>query len=259
MSFPTDYRHPELAGKEGRFKVLISEIKAKKLPEIDDDFAKSLGEGYETLTALKNSIQDRLRQQAEADARNRLADKAVEELLACSKLEFPSILVDVEVERMIQERKDRLAQSQISLERYLAEMGKSEDEVKAELRPRALEQVRQWLALNKLAEAEKIEVSPDEIDAEAEAIVARSQANAEVLQQALAREGSRDTLRRILLTRKTLGRLVSIVTEGTVAYPGGEPSLPDATSPVDTESAGESNPVETAVETQPVAQTPENE
>ena len=248
LAYPADHQRKELAGKEGSFKVLVKEIKAKQLPELNDDFAKSLGEGYETLVALKEAISLQLLEQAETDAKRRLADGAVEEVLAGSRLEFPTILVDAEVERMLQARSERLAQSGIPWERYLQEVKRSEEELRAELRPEATEQVERWLVLNRLAEVERIEVLPEEIDAEVSAILARAQPNAQSLEQAFTNESSRETLRRVILTRKTLARLVNIVTEGAVEYPVIQPLLPDVTTSLEPVSSSEPDAQEPVAE-----------
>ena len=150
LSFPDDYELNQFAGKECQFKVLVSEIKEKSLPELDDEFAKSLGQGFETLESLHQRVASNLKAMAEESEKRRLEEKAIEALVEQSKVDFPPVLVEHEIDRLIRER-------EASLEGRIQDRGKSVEELKEALRPLAVNRITHALILGKVAEEEKIE------------------------------------------------------------------------------------------------------
>ncbi|GAG04324.1 unnamed protein product, partial [marine sediment metagenome] len=134
-------------------------------------------------------------------------------LLARAELDYPPVLVEREVDRLLQEQAGP-AQQGGDLERYLQRVGKSEEELRAELRPPAEERVRRSLVLSQVAEAENITVGDAEVEAEVERLVAGAGEQADEARRLFASEQGRDALRRSLLTRKTLERLVDIASTG---------------------------------------------
>ncbi|MEE8470127.1 MAG: trigger factor [Dehalococcoidia bacterium] len=207
LTLPPD--RGEYGGQECSFKVRVSEVKQKNLPEVDDEFAKSLGQGLETVDALKERIAADLRARKEAEARSNLEEKAVNALVDLASLEFPDIMVQQEIDHLITERKRYLGDHN-GLENYLNSVGKTEEEFRDEMRPIAERIVVRSLALQKFAELHGIEVGAAEIDAEVEHI--REHSSDERVRKLLDSRSTRESLGRNLFIRKAIGRLVEMVT-----------------------------------------------
>ncbi|MBE0415309.1 MAG: trigger factor [Dehalococcoidia bacterium] len=210
ISFPADYETSELAGKECLFKVLISEIKEKKLPELNDEFAKSLGEGFESMDSLRERVTSNLRLMAEEEARRRYEGKVIDAVVELTQVEFPPILVENDIDQLIAGQERLLRDNRMSLEDYLRSRKKTAEKLREELRPLATRQVTQSLVLTKVAEAERIEVSEEEIDGEIEAMAQGVGEKGEELRKMFNSPAARQSLEEMLLTRKTVKRLVEI-------------------------------------------------
>jgi trigger factor len=213
---PADFADQRVAGKTARYRVVIHEIKEEKLPALDDSFARQVGEGFPSLSALRERIESDIRQVEEEAALHRYHDQVLAVLEERATLEFPPVLVEREVERLLRDeqvasggRAGRAAAGP-DVERYLRVQGKSEEELRQELRPLAVERVRRSLILTQVAEAENIDVSDAEIDQEVERLVSSAGPQAEEVRRLFADVDSRDALRRRLLARRTLDRLVDI-------------------------------------------------
>jgi len=206
----------ELTGQDCSFKVLVNEIKQKNLPDLDDEFAKSLGRGIETIDALREKVFADIKSEKERMERRRLEDKAIEALVAISRLEYPDILVQNEIEQLIDERKQYLGERD-SLENYLKNAKKTEEEFRNELKPKAEDIIKRSLVLEKLGEVEKIEVSDAEVDAEVERIA--QQSADERVRQVFSSQSGRESLRRNIYMRKIIDRLAEIATKGEETTP----------------------------------------
>ena len=165
VKFPEEYGAKELAGKDATFKVKLHEIKTKELPEIDDEFAKDVSE-FDTLDELKADIKakalERKVKSADDDVENQIIDKLNEGL----KAEIPEAMFRSRVEQSIKDFDYRLQMQGMNLETYMQYMGGSVDALKENFRPQAERQVKIRLALEKIVELEKIEVSAEELDKE---------------------------------------------------------------------------------------------
>lgn len=221
LALPED--RGELSGKECSFTVVINEIKAKNLAELDDEFVKSLGQDLETLDALKEKIASDIRSRKEAEARSRLEDSAVEALVGLSVLEYPDILVENEISALMDER-ERYFGDKEKLQAYLKGIKKTEEELRNELRPGAERIIRRSLVIHKFADAETIEVSPAEVDAEVESMLQNT--TGEAVRKVIDSPTTRETIRRNLHTRKSVDRLIEIATGSAVSQVGEGQSAP---------------------------------
>ena len=201
-----------VAGKTVRYRVLVREIKQEKLPAVDDAFARQVGEGFPSLAALRDRILSDLQRQAEEEALHRYHDRILEALEVQAHVEFPPVLVEREIDRLLREQQRALAQER-DPGRYVQEAGKTEGEWRQELRPQALERVRRSLMLTQVAEVENIEVGDGEIEEEVERTAAAAGPQKEQVRTLFTRPEGRDAIRRSLLTRKTLARLVEIASQ----------------------------------------------
>ena len=199
----------DYGGQECNFKVLVNEIKQKNLPELDDEFAKSLGQGLETLGALKEKIAADLKSRKEWEARNNLEERAIKALVDLAKVDFPDIMVQQEIDHLIAEREQHSGDRE-SLESYLNSVKKTEEEFRNELRPMAERIVIRSLVLQRFAELEGVEVSAADIEAEVEQM--KQHASDEGVRQLLDSPSARESLGRNMFIRKAIDRLFEIAT-----------------------------------------------
>lgn len=217
----------DFAGKQCDFVVNITETKEEILPELNDEFAKAVGEGFETVDALRQRIHADI-ERAEAQQRdNRYHDEILTQLVERATIEFPPVMLDVEVDRLVHEHARQMGEEH-NMESYLASIGKTSEEVREELRPIADTRLRRSLVLSQLTGAENIEAAAEEIEAEIDKMTASAGEQGAQLRQLFDSENGRDTIRRNLLTRKTLARLVEIATQdgGVAAATGANAGKP---------------------------------
>jgi len=207
LQFPSDYPREELAGKEAWFKVKVGEIKQEILPELDDDFAKEINPDFATLDSLREKVSSDLKLRAEEKTRVDFEERVIDAVVDLSEVEFPPILVEAEINQILNQRFQRGNQE---LEEYLRNINKTEEELHEELHPLATKRVTRSLVLGKVAEEEKIEVSESEIDAEIENMTKNATENRDELERVLNTPQSRQSIEQILITRKTVQRLVEI-------------------------------------------------
>jgi len=205
LTIPDDYPIKEMCGKEGAFKVTVTEIKEKELPELDDKLARS--GGYENLADMRKKVAADLKAKAEAKNRSELGQKALNALVEISEVSYPPILEDEEITGILRDEAQRLGFRE--LEDYLKKTNKPEEELKQELRPIAQKRLTQGLVLGKLAEEEKIEISSSEIDNKVDEI-ANSAEDKENARQFLSLPQVRQSIAQSLLTQKTMDRLLQI-------------------------------------------------
>ena len=163
VKFPEEYFSKELAGKDAVFKVKLHEIKKKELPELDDEFAKDVSE-FDTLKELKADIKAKKEKQNEEKTKYETQDAVIKALCEKTKVEIPSGMVEMEVENMLKDFEQRLAYQGLNLEQYFKMMGKTEEEVKKEYEPQAIEGIKSRLALEAVIKAEKIEATDKEVE-----------------------------------------------------------------------------------------------
>jgi len=205
LTIPDDYPIKEMCGKEGAFKVTVTEIKEKQLPELDDELAQ--GAGCDNLADMRKKVAADLR--AKAEARNRLESKqkALDALVEISEVNYPPILEDEEITGLLRDEAQRLGFRELA--DYLKKTSKTEEELKQELRPIAKKRLIQGLVLGKLAEEEKIEISSSEVDNKVDEI-ANDAEDKENARQFLSLPQVRQSIEQSLLTQKTMDRLLQI-------------------------------------------------
>ncbi|MBI4218714.1 MAG: trigger factor [Chloroflexi bacterium] len=209
LKLPDNFRDKEAAGKDARFQVAIAGVKAKNLPALDDEFAKSIGEGAETVEQLRAKVRGELDARAAAEHRNRLEQKALDAIIDATKFEIPPLMVDHETEHILVDQQEALARYRLSFRDYMQSVGKTGDQVVTETRDSALKRVKRALALQELVKAEGVTAADEEIDAE----LAKMRAAARTPQEVTGLQGeqTRNNVRSILLRQKALDRLIEIV------------------------------------------------
>lgn len=205
VTFPKDYHAEELKGKEATFKVKIHEIKQKQLPELDDEFAKDTDEDVETFAALKDKIKARLIEHKESDAKSSKRESVVEQASENAEIDIPEVMVTNEQDNMVKEFEQRLQQQGINLETYTKLTGTDESALRDQMKDDAEKRVRTNLTLEAVADAEKIEVSEDEINEELQKMADSYKIKVDQLKKAL---GSTKLVEGDLRLRKALDLLV---------------------------------------------------
>ncbi|MBS2969916.1 trigger factor [Metabacillus sp. KIGAM252] len=205
VTFPEEYHAEDLAGKAATFKVKIHEIKAKELPELDDEFAKDVDEEVETLEALKAKTKERLQETRKTEAENKLRDALVEKAAENAEVEIPQVMIDSEVERMMKEFEQRLQMQGMNLELYFQFSGQDEEALKQQMNEDAAKRVKFNLTLEAVASAESLEVTDAEVEEELSKMAEMYNMPVDSIKQAL---GSTDAVKEDLKIRKAIDFLV---------------------------------------------------
>ncbi|MCI6068247.1 MAG: trigger factor [Galactobacillus timonensis] len=167
LTFPEDYYHEDLRGASVVFKVHVNEVKHEVLPELDDDFAKDVNApGVENVEDLKKLVKDRLASSKKSKAEDEAEEKLIDQLIAAEKVDLPEVMIDNEVEDMVSNRENYFKQQGLTLDMYLKYTGSDLDAFKKSLRPDAERTVRMRLALEKIAELEKLEPTDEDYEKE---------------------------------------------------------------------------------------------
>lgn len=201
-----------IAGKQAKIHALVKEVKEERLPEPNDEFAKEVGEGFDSIDALMTRLRDDIREKLEANAEDAYREQALAALVeGATALEFPPVLVERELDHFIQEQVRSIG---LEKEKYFELIKRSEAEVRDDMRESATERVKRSLALSKLSVDEDIQVLDTEIDDEIEKLVSQATAGNEEqaarYRQIFQSPEAKSSLARSLLTRKTMDKLIEI-------------------------------------------------
>ncbi|KIN28828.1 MULTISPECIES: trigger factor [Bacillus] len=205
VTFPEEYHAEELAGKPAVFKVKIHEIKAKELPDLDDEFAKDIDEEVETLAELTEKTKKRLEEAKENEADAKLREELVLKASENAEIDVPQAMVDTELDRMLKEFEQRLQMQGMNLELYTQFSGQDEAALKEQMKEDAEKRVKSNLTLEAIAKAENLEVSDEEVDAELTKMAEAYNMPVENIKQAI---GSTDAMKEDLKVRKAIDFLV---------------------------------------------------
>ena len=163
VKFPEEYFSKDLAGKDAVFKVKLHEIKKKELPALDDEFAKDVSE-FDTLDELKKSIREKIETQNAERVKYETQDAVIKAVCENTKVDIPSGMIELETDNMLKDIETRLSYQGLKLDQYFKMMGKTEEEVRKEYEPQAIEAIKSRLTLEAVIAKEKIVASDEEID-----------------------------------------------------------------------------------------------
>ena len=167
VTFPEEYGAEELAGQDVVFKVVVHEVKEKRVPELDDEFAKDVDDEVETLDELKDKIRQQLEKSKDQAATEATDDEAIQKAVENAEVpEIPEAMIDEEVDRQFNLFINNLQQQGISKDQYMSMIGTSEQELRNQFRNEAGFNVKTNLVLEAIAKAENIDVTTEDIDAE---------------------------------------------------------------------------------------------
>ena len=205
ISFPDDYGAPELAGREAEFAVTVKEVKAKDLPELDDDLAAEAG--FDTLDELREDIRERLSEAQTAQIDAEFREAALDSAVAAATIDLPEALIDARARELWEQMAHTLSHQGIPKETYLQIAGKSEDEVIADNRESAGRDLRREAVLAAVVEAEGIEATDEELLESLERAAAADSTSPKKLLDRLRSSGRIDSLRDELAQRKAIDHI----------------------------------------------------
>ena len=159
---PSDVKDKKIADKEIKYKVKIIEIKEKELPELNEDFIKTVG-NYKTLDDFKKDIKDKLEKQIETVNKNNYERKLFEKITEVCEVKVPKVLIEREVEYMMKSLEDDLKSKDLSLQDYYKSIKTDEEKVKKEYEIVAEKRIKQELVLDKISQVENIQVTEKEV------------------------------------------------------------------------------------------------
>ncbi len=187
VTFPEEYQEKSLAGKDAVFACDIKKVEVKELPELDDEFAQDVSE-FDTLEEYRTSVLDTLKKRKEEEKKRTIEDAAVEKVIDNAEMEIPDAMIDTQARQLMDEFTSRLQMQGLSMEQYFQFTGQSFDMMMEESKPQALKQIQTRLVLEKIVEAENIQVSDEELDSEIEKMAASYRMEADKMKESLNEE-----------------------------------------------------------------------
>lgn len=172
LEFPKEYHEKSLAGKPAVFEVKLKLVQERRTPEIDDAFAKSLGK-FDTLDALKKSLEEGMVEEKEKQLKEEKRAKMVEELSKHAVVELPEVLIDEEVKKMMGEFEMQLQGMGMEMDNYFEHMKKSREDMEKDWRPQAEKRIIAALSLEQVAKEKEVEIPSEEIEAEMNKVLAQ--------------------------------------------------------------------------------------
>lgn len=165
VTFPEEYHAEDLKGKEAVFKCTVHEIKAKELPEIDDEFAAEVSE-FDTLEEYKADLKAKIKEQKEAEGKTKQEDSVVEQAVKNAEYEIPDAMIETQAMQMADDFAQRIQSQGLTMEQYFQFTGMTAEKMLEELRPQAVKRIETRLVLEAIAKAENIEISDEKLDEE---------------------------------------------------------------------------------------------
>ena len=210
LIMPPDHRIKEFAGKECFFKVAVTEVKEKQLPELDDEFSQTCG--YDNLTSMKEALCIDLKDKAKQLGDQRLSETAVDAVVETSQVHYPPILENKEIDRILEREAHRLGFTKLN--DYLNATNLTEEKLRDSLRPMVKKQIARLIVLDEIARIENIEIDESEVDNQINEMVKSEEGEGEKIRQFLQSPHMKESMRETLRRNKTVDWLVKIATSG---------------------------------------------
>lgn len=209
LDIPEDFPGDQVAGKTVDCKVELFEVKFHNLPEIDDDLARSVGKGYESLDEMRAGLRTEFEEAANTAAQRQLEEQIVDALLASSEFEIPPLIIEHEAEHVLRDQQQALARYQVSMQDYMENAGKSGEELLEEAKESALTRLKRTILIEEIAKTEEIDVSEEDLETEIETLLANAGPQADRSQ--VESEEAQASIKSMLLRRKAVEKLAEIV------------------------------------------------
>jgi trigger factor len=209
VKFPDEYHSKDLAGKDATFKVKINEIKVKQLPEINDEFAGDVSE-FDTLEEYKQDILKNLTEKAQEAADRKFEDEVVKKATDNATCDIPDVMIERRLDEMMRQFDMSLRYQGLNLSTYMQIMGMDEAKFRNEYRESALRDVKTQLVIEKIAETEGIDATPEEYDQELEKMAEQYHQPVEEMKKHLHNDDI-EYIKNSIISRKTVAMLVESV------------------------------------------------
>ena len=188
VTFPEEYQAKELAGKKAVFQCDVKKIETKEVPELDDEFAKDVSE-FDTLAEYKEDVKKKLTEKKEKEARTAKENAAVDKAIENAQMDIPELMTKTECRQMMDDFSRRMQQQGLSMEQYFQFTGQSMDKMMEDMKPQALKRIQTRLVLEKVAEAENIQPSEEEITEEIQKMADAYKMEADKIREAIGESG----------------------------------------------------------------------
>ena len=180
VTFPKDYHSEELKGKKATFKVKVNDVKTTVIPEIGKEFFEDLGmEGVDSLESLKEEIKTHILARKEGDSENKFIDDLLDKVCEGLKVEIPEAMTEEEVSRILRQYEENLKMQGLTLQQFYQFTNSDEAALREQMKEEANKRILSRFALEEIAKAEKIEISDEEAEKEAEDLANKYQMKVE--------------------------------------------------------------------------------
>lgn len=207
VTFPEQYQSEELQGKAAMFKVTVKEIKAKELPELDDDFAQDVSD-FDTLAEYKEDLKKKLLERKEEEIKAQFEEDLLDKVVENAKMEIPEPMIDLQIRQMADNFARRISSQGLSMEQYMQFTGMTEDKLVEQMRPQALKTIQSRLVLEAIAKAENIEASDDELKVELEKMASMYQMEVEKLNELIS-DSEKESMKKDIAVQKSVDFIVA--------------------------------------------------
>ena len=210
VTFPEDYHSEDLKGKAATFKCTVHEIKAKELPELDDEFAAEVSE-FDTLEELKADIKAKIKDQKVAEGKKAQEDQAIDAVIAASEMDIPEAMVKTEARQMVESFAQRIQQQGLTMDQYMQFTGMTVDKMLEEMMPQAEKRIQTRLVLEAIVDAENITISDEKLDEEVAKMAEMYSMKAEELKSYMG-EGEKEQMKKDIAIEEA----VKVITDNVV-------------------------------------------
>lgn len=212
VTFPKEYHSEELAGKDATFKCTVHTIKAKELPELDDEFASEVSE-CETMDAYRAEVKKNIKERKERTGKEKKENQAVDQAIENAQMDIPEAMIDFQVRQMADDFARRIQQQGLTVEQYFQFTGMTAEKMMEEMRPQAEKSIKTRLVLEAIVKAENIEVSDERVEEELTKMAEAYQMEVEKLKEFMG-ENEKKQIKEDLAVQEAITLLVNESVEG---------------------------------------------
>ncbi len=212
VTFPKEYHSEELAGKDATFKCTVHTIKAKELPELDDEFASEVSE-CETMDAYRAEVKKNIKERKERTGKEKKENHAVDQAIENAQMDIPEAMIEFQVRQMADDFARRIQQQGLTVEQYFQFTGMTAEKMMEEMRPQAEKSIKTRLVLEAIVKAENIEVSDERVEEELTKMAEAYQMEVEKLKEFMG-ENEKKQIKEDLAVQEAITLLVNESVEG---------------------------------------------
>ena len=212
VTFPKEYHSEELAGKDATFKCTVHTIKAKELPELDDEFASEVSE-CETMDAYRAEVKKNIKERKERTGKEKKENQAVDQAIENAQMDIPEAMIEFQVRQMADDFARRIQQQGLTVEQYFQFTGMTAEKMMEEMKPQAEKSIKTRLVLEAIVKAENIEVSDERVEEELTKMAEAYQMEVEKLKEFMG-ENEKKQIKEDLAVQEAITLLVNESVEG---------------------------------------------